>query len=380
MATIKILMCDGLNRSGLAVAKALKQADDFKIHFVTKARKPYEITLNILNLHLINGVDTIDTIKEGYSESSYADSLIEIVKKRRIDLILPIGNSVVYISKIKRYLERYSRVLVEDYEKLIKFHDKSQTLIMAKELDIPYPFTVIPKNVNDIKFSASKLKYPIVLKARKGAGADGVWYARSAPELINLYLKVTDTENIGDGVVRDTTQPMLQEYIPGELHDVTAFCINGKMKLGLTQKRLLTRPLSGGAGIFNVTTKNEQLLQYASEIIHNNAWTGVMLIDFKMDSRDGRPKLLEINPRFWGTTWLTIKAGFNYPYYLVSDALGRSVTLPKNYSVGLHCRWPILELKTIFEKPISAITVFRRAQSFLSRFKTKNCVYEFFRF
>ena len=84
---------------------------------------------------------------------------------------------------------------------------------MAKELDIPHPFTLIPKNVNDIRSSASELKYPIVLKARKGSGADGVWYARSAPELIDLYLKATCTQNTGDGVVRDTTQPMLQEYI-----------------------------------------------------------------------------------------------------------------------------------------------------------------------
>jgi predicted ATP-grasp superfamily ATP-dependent carboligase len=251
---------------------------------------------------------------------------------------------------------------------------------MAKELDIPHPFTLIPKNVNDMKSSASKLKYPIVLKARKGAGADGVWYAGSAPELIDLYLKATGTENTGDGVVRDTTQPMLQEYIPGELHDVTAFCINGEMKLGLTQKRLLTRPLSGGLGIFNVTTKNEQLLQYASKIIDKNKWTGVMLIDFKMDSRDGRPKLLEINPRFWGTTWLTIKAGFNYHYYLVSHALGRSVTLPRNYRVGLHCRWPILEVKTIFEKPVSLITIAKRTKDFISRFGIKNCVYEYRRF
>jgi glutathione synthase/RimK-type ligase-like ATP-grasp enzyme len=214
MATIKILMCDGLNRSGLAVAKALKQADDFKLYFATKPRKLYEITENILNFHLINSVDTI---KEGYSERSFADSLIEIIKRRRIDLILPVGNSVVYISKIKRYLESYSRVLVEDYEKLIKFHDKSQTFIMAKELDIPHPFTLIPKNVNDIRSSASKLKYPIVLKALKDSGADGVWYARSAPELIDLYLKATCTEKTGDGVIRDTSQPMLQEYIPGVL-------------------------------------------------------------------------------------------------------------------------------------------------------------------
>jgi len=377
MVKINLIIFDGLNRSGLAVAKALKQTGGFNIHIVTKPISLDEIIKVTLNFGLI---DSIDTIKDDFSDSSLADSLIEIVKKRGIDIILPIGSSIIYISKIKHYLERFSKVLAEDYEKLIMFHDKSQTLHMAKELNIPHPFTMFPKNIKDIKTFALKIKYPVVLKARKGTGADGVWYARAASELIDLYVKVTSLEKSGDGLVSDCSQPMLQEYIPGELHDVAAFCVNGEMKLGLTQKRLLTKPLSGGAGIVNVTTKNEQLLQYARKIIDKIKWNGVMLIDFKIDSRTGMPKLLEINPRFWGTTWLTIQAGFNYPYYLVLHALGRTINLPKDYRVGLCCRWPLMELKSIFEKPISLITVLKRSQSFFSRFKIKNCVYEYFRF
>jgi predicted ATP-grasp superfamily ATP-dependent carboligase len=370
-------MFDGLNRSGLAVAKALKQVDDFKIHFVTKPRNLNQITGSILNSNLI---DSVDIIRQNYSDSSFADRLIELVKKRGIDIILPIGSSITYISKIKHHLERYSKVLVEDYEKLIKFHDKSQTLRMAKELNIPHPLTMLPKSINEIKSMAPNIPYPVVLKARKGTGAAGVWYARSAAELIDLYLKVSCPEKAGDGLVYDSSQPMLQEYIPGELHDVAAFCVDGEMKLGLTQRRLLTKPSSGGAGIFNVTTNNEQLLQYARIIIDKIKWNGVMLIDFKMDSREGRPKLLEINPRFWGTTWLTIQAGFNYPHYLVSHALGRKIILPKEYKVGLYCRWPLMEIKSIFEKPASPISVLKRAQNFFSRFRVKNCVYEYFRF
>ena len=377
MGKINIIIFNGLTRSGLAVAKALKQTGDCNIHIVTNSISLDEIIKAALNFNLIN---SINKVKKDLSDSSFADSLIEIVKKRRIDIILPIGSSIVYISKIKNYLEKFSKVLVEDYEKLIMFHDKSKTIHMAKELNIPHPFTLFPECITDVKTIAFKIKYPVVLKARKGMGADGVWYARTASELIDLYAKVTSREKAGDGLVRDCSQPIVQEYIPGELHDVAAFCINGKMKLGLTQKRLVTKPMSGGAGIVNVTTKNEQLLQHARKIIDKIKWNGVMLIDFKIDSRDGKPKLLEINPRFWGTTWLTIQAGFNYPYYLVLHSLGRSVSLPKDYRVSLYCRWPFLELKSIFEKPISLITVLKRTQSFFLRFKIKNCIYEYFRF
>jgi predicted ATP-grasp superfamily ATP-dependent carboligase len=377
MEKINILIFDGLARSGLAVAKALKQTGEFNIHIATKSISLGEIFKATLNFPLI---DSVNILKKDFSDSSFADCLIEIIKKRKIDIIIPIGSSIVYISKIKNYLERFSKVLVEDYDKLILFHDKSKTIHMAKELNIPHPFTLFPNCLIDIKSFAFKIKYPVVLKARKGMGADGVWYARTASELIDMYTRVTRREKAGDGLVRDCSQPIVQEYIPGELHDVAAFCVNGEMKLGLTQQRLVTKPLSGGAGIVNVTTKNEQLLQHARKIIDKIKWDGVMLIDFKIDSRDGKPKLLEINPRFWGTTWLTIQAGFNYPYYLVLQKLGRSMVLPKNYRVDLYCRWPYLELKSIFDKPISFIAILERTQKFLLRFKLKNCIYEYFRF
>lgn len=372
LETKKIIIVNGLNRAGLSVASALKQAGDFKIHFVSTKRSYGKSFKKIFHSYLI---DNFDFVKINHSNSTFADQLIEIVAKNGTDIILPIGNAVISISKIKPKLEKSCKVLVEDYDKLIKFHDKSQTLQIASQLGVPHPATRILKNRYEIKTISSEIEYPVVLKARKDTGAAGVWYARDKSELIDLYQRITESEKVGDGFIRDRSNPMVQEYIPGELHDVTAFCINGQMKLGLTQKRLITKPLSGGIGIVNVTTKNEQLLHYARKIIDRVKWNGVMLMDFKIDCRDGQPKLLEINPRFWGTTWLTIKAGLNYPYYLVLNAYRLPVDFPKNYKVGLYCRWPTYEFFTIFEKPYDLLTIIKRFQGFISRFKLKDCVY-----
>jgi len=203
-----------------------------------------------------------------------------------------------------------------------------------------------------------------------------VWYAKDKSELIWLYQKKTSKKETGDGLIRDSSKPMIQEYLSGELHDVAAFCINGEMKVGLTQKRLMTRPLSGGMGIVNVTTQHKQLLHYAEKIIDRVQWNGVMLMDFKIDDHSGEPKLLEVNPRFWGTTWLTIKAGYNYPFYLVQNTYGMKIDFPADYKVGLHCRWPLQEIFTIFEKPFGMQVMLERLQGFISRFKLKNCVYQ----
>lgn len=370
----KIIIVNGLNRSGLAVASALKSAGDFSLHFVSSRLGTRGTFKKLINS---NCIDSIDIVEGNYADNSVSEFFIKIVAKHNADIILPMGSSAISISILKPRLEKYCKVLVDDYERLIIFHDKSKTYQIANELGIPYPKTKLPTNIKEIKALSSKIKYPVVLKARKGSGADGVWYARDASELIEKYLMVTDPHEYGDGLVRDSSQPMVQEYIPGELHDVTAFCVNGQIKLGLTQKRLMTKPLTGGMGVVNVTTKNEQLLNYASKLVERVKWNGVLLVDFKIDSRNGQPKLLEVNPRFWGTTWLTIKSGLNYPYYLVLNAYGLPINYPNEYKVGLHCRWPMSELSTIFEKPLNIEIILRRIYGFFSRFRMKNCVYYF---
>ncbi len=40
------------------------------------------------------------------------------------------------------------------------------------------------------------------------------------------------------------------------------------------------------------------------------------MVEFKLDPRDNTPKLMEINPRFWGSLALAIESGVNFPYLL----------------------------------------------------------------
>jgi len=369
-----VLLVDGLTRAGSAIARALKCSGDFRIDVAVTKRTFSNTIRRMIDFHHI---DSIHPVGCTLYDSSFSDRLIDIVIRNNTDIVIPTGSSPVLISKIKPQLEKLCTVLIEDYEKVLTFHDKSKTTAIAKRSGVPHPATWLPQNVGEVKKLAGEITYPLVIKARKGSGARGVWYASNRSELIRLYSRATGRHNIGDGFLHDSSRPMLQEYIPGKLHDVTAFCINGEMKLGLTQKRLLTKPLSGGRGIVNVTTKNEQLLHYAGKIIDSVRWNGVILMDFIIDDRDGQPKLLEINPRFWGTTGLTIKAGYNYPYYLILDAYGVKIDYPSDYEKGLYCRWPVQELFTVFEKPFDMRVVSDRLKGFISRFRLKNCTYQF---
>jgi predicted ATP-grasp superfamily ATP-dependent carboligase len=63
------------------------------------------------------------------------------------------------------------------------------------------------------------------------------------------------------------------------------------------------------------------------------------MVEFKIDPRDGLPKLMEINPRFWGSLALAIHAGVNFPYLLYRMSRGETIAPVEHYKEGIMCRW-----------------------------------------
>jgi predicted ATP-grasp superfamily ATP-dependent carboligase len=60
----------------------------------------------------------------------------------------------------------------------------------------------------------------------------------------------------------------------------------------------------------------------------------------KRDARDGTPRILDVNPRFWGTLDLAIAAGVDFPGLTCRLAVDGDVEPVTSYRVGLRFRWP----------------------------------------
>jgi len=57
--------------------------------------------------------------------------------------------------------------------------------------------------------------------------------------------------------------------------------------------------------------------------------------------RDNIPKLMEINPRLWGSLHLAVKSGINFPAMLHQLALKGDVDDAFDYREGIKLRWLI---------------------------------------
>lgn len=257
--------------------------------------------------------------------------LTKILKKHRYDVFLPIiDTSCGIASKYKIQLEKYTKVPVVDYESMSIALDKKKTLMLAKENDIPIPKTFYPKKISEVKINAKKISYPVVIKTPSGAGSGGVIYVNSEKELISTYPRmVNDINNL----------PMIQEYVVGKGQGFFALFKNGKPRAIFMHERVREYPITGGPSTMAKSIYSEQLKNEGLKILRALNWHGVAMVEFKLDSRDNKPKLMEVNPKFWGSLDLAIASGVDFPYLAYKMALDGDVKPVMEYKHDINFRW-----------------------------------------
>jgi predicted ATP-grasp superfamily ATP-dependent carboligase len=230
-------------------------------------------------------------------------------------------------------------VAVPDLAALEAAHDKLELTRRAEALGIPVPITHAPRDRAELTRLAESLRYPVVYKLRRGAAAVGLGFPASAGELLQHH----DGLRIAEDRVFTTDRPLIQELIPGPVHDVVALFHQGEPRAVMTQQRLAMRPARGGPGCYNQTTIDPDLAELGVTLLKSLGWHGPAMVEFKRDSRDGRFRLLEVNGRFWGTLGLAILAGIDFPWLTCRMALEGDIEPVPHYRVGVRYRWVIPE-------------------------------------
>ncbi len=297
-----------------------------------------------------NRVASLSVYSSGYSRytspnidmNSFITDIKRTLSTRDYDMIIPIGvDTTIPVSYFKEELLNYTRVPVADYKILEKAHDKYTTIEAARNVGVPVPETSL---LSAESIDEKSFKYPLVIKARKGAAGSGTRYVTSEDEFRKVVSEFNQKKS--DDIL-DYEKPMIQEYIPGDLMDVCVLFNNGQPRGALAQRRVITYPPSGGVGIVNETVKDPELIELALRLLKKMKWHGVAQVEFKKD-REGIPRLMEINPKFWGTLELSIAAGLNFPYMLYKMTMDGDIEPNFRYESNLQIWWYFAHLPQIF--------------------------------
>ncbi|MBI2455607.1 MAG: ATP-grasp domain-containing protein [candidate division NC10 bacterium] len=227
--------------------------------------------------------------------------------------------------------------------------DKGETVRLATSLGIPVPATVSLADPGELERVRPQLSYPAVIKPRMSERwVDGdavvstgpVEYCFRPEELPARYLAVH----------RRAPLPLIQEFIPGEGYGVSALCRHGCVRALFAHRRLrMIRPTGSGSALRESVTVPPRMMEATCRLLEALKWHGVAMVEFKLDRRDGVPRLMEINGRFWNSLPLAVAAGVDFPFLLYRLATEGDVPECFDYRAGVKCRWLVGDARQLVE-------------------------------
>ena len=122
-------------------------------------------------------------------------------------------------------------------------------------------------------------------------------------------------------------EPLLQEVIPGDdatLWTVGSYTDAAGAALGLfCGRKLVQMPRGFGTCRVGEARWREDVVEQALTLLTALGFHGIAQTEFRLDPRDGRFKLMEVNPRLWQWHGLARACGVDLPRIAYLDVLGR---------------------------------------------------------
>jgi predicted ATP-grasp superfamily ATP-dependent carboligase len=270
-------------------------------------------------------------------------------KLSKDDVVFPmIEDIMVLLGKNKHKLQ--CQLGFSDYQTILKTRDKSLLVHHAVEHNIPCPKTFFITKPEDIKELTSVIDYPVVLKPNRGAGGKGITFVES-PELF---------PGIAETFLAKRGPFLIQEKIPFRTkYTVGALCnYEHELKRICVIKELRNYPIETGQACYVETVNEPRLVNLTEKLLKSLDFFGVADIDFVIDERDNQPRLMEVNPRFWGSMQVAINAGVDFPYLLYRMLDEGDIEKSLAYTTGIRCRY------VMFNDLFRLIKLLRRKYSF----------------
>ncbi|MBI4427791.1 MAG: hypothetical protein HY562_01600 [Ignavibacteriales bacterium] len=187
---------------------------------------------------------------------------------------------------------------------------KRDMFFLAKKQGIPTAETQFPKSVRDVHQMVrdGAAQFPLMLKGIDG----GKLWRRTGKKMLIVHSMEELTRNFE--LMEDFQEPnlMLQEYIPGG--DDSVWMFNGYFNeqsecvAEFTGKKIHQNPVYVGMTALGVCLWNTMVAEITKRFMESIHYRGILDIGFRYDSRDGRYKVLDVNPRVGATFRLFVGA------------------------------------------------------------------------
>lgn len=264
------------------------------------------------------------------SEKDYIEQLLLTIKSEKYAVVIPIGFPILeWVSRHRNEIEKYSKLVLPDHKLLGLLSNKRTSQELARKHGIPVPGTWYPVNEKELEGIMPVLHYPVVIKAVDELGYNQVEYAKNEEELRTAFLRP---------LLENKPPPLVQEYLTGKACGYFGFFDQGVCLQSFVHERIREYPPTGGSSSCAVSIQSDEILHYGKKLLSELKYHGVAMVEFKYNS-NGKPMMLEVNPKFWGSFDLSLACGINFPDLVAKTALNEKCEANKAYKSGYVFSW-----------------------------------------
>jgi carbamoyl-phosphate synthase large subunit len=236
---------------------------------------------------------------------NYINCLQKICEKYQIKLLIPlIDTELFFLSLHQDSFEAMGiKLLVSSPQTNEICCDKRKTYTFFKSIGVQTPEIFNPAKI----LTDSQAQYPFLIKPANGSCSLGVTKVKNAKEL-NFF-----KDYIPNAIV--------QEFVVGEEYTLDILAdFQGQVKSVVPRLRIETRAGEISKGI---TVKNQAIIAAGKKVVEAlPGAVGCLTVQCFL-LPNGELKFIEINPRFGGGVPLSIKAGADFPRWIIEMMLGR---------------------------------------------------------
>jgi D-aspartate ligase len=212
-------------------------------------------------------------------------------------IVIPTDDiSAIVLAEHADFLGRWFRFPRQDTGLARTLADKRQLYQLCWRLGVPCPQAVFQASWEEARDFARSTGFPVVAKipqlwlVPKAARVKSSTIVPTLDDLADLYRRLGD---------QAASNLILQEHIPnGEDWFFHGYCDASSATLaGFTGIKVRSYPAYAGPTTLGRWVNNDELREQAEWLFKAVAYRGIMDLDYRLDLRDGRYKLLDFNPR-----------------------------------------------------------------------------------
>lgn len=253
-------------------------------------------------------------------------------------LFITSDDFLISVSRNKNILEDYFQINLPDNKLIESIADKYEQYKLAKAIGIDLPQTFVLRKTEEINAIANELSYPAIIK-----GLNVNSWRKNISSSVKGFEVISKSEFIAKSheLLKKKTECLVQEMIQGPDKNHYKFCTyyskKGEMILGFTLQKIRQNPIRFGIGSVVESIHYDTLFKIGEKLFKALDYKGVGSAEFKLDAKDGKLKLIEINARYWQQNALPEICGMNFP---LTDYLEMTNQKPEsNFTFTPDIKW-----------------------------------------